>query len=47
MKQPDSEALKQTAEADRMKAVDDLLNLMLNPQSGPQTSAASPRPQEA
>lgn len=50
MKHPDSETLKQLkdkAETDPMKAVDDLLDLVFNPRSGPRRSAASPEPQEA
>ncbi len=51
MKHPDSEtlkALKDKAEkTDPMKAVDDLLDLVFNPQSDRRRSAASPDPQEA
>ena len=50
MKHPDSEtlkALKQTAETDPMKAVDDLLGLALNPPSIRRTSPACPEPHEA
>ena len=50
MKRPDSEtltALKDTAETDPMKAVDDLLDLVLNPPSNRRTSPACPEPHEA
>jgi len=50
MKHPDSEtlkALKDKAETDPMKAVDDLLDLVLNPRSDRRRSGASPEPQEA
>ena len=50
MKHPDSETLKQlkdTAETEPMKAVDDLLDLVFNPQSDRRKSGTSPEPQEA
>ena len=50
MKHPDSEtlkALKDKAETDPKKAVDDLLDLVLNPQSDRRKSGASLDPQEA
>lgn len=50
MKHPDSEtlkALKDKAETDPIKAVDDLLDLVLNPQSDRRKSGASTEPQEA
>ena len=50
MKHPDSEtlkALRQRAETEPMKAVDDLLNLVFNPPSDRRKSGASPDPQEA
>ena len=50
MKHTDSEnlkALKDKAETDPMKAVDDLLDLVLNPRSDRRKSAASPEPHEA
>ena len=50
MKRPESETLKELkkqAETDPMKAVDDLLDLVLNPQSDHRKSGASPDPQEA
>ena len=50
MKHPDSEtlkALKDKAETEPMKAVDDFVDLVLNPQSGSRRSDASPGLQEA
>ncbi|MCY4440327.1 MAG: hypothetical protein OXE53_08975 [Deltaproteobacteria bacterium] len=50
MKQADSEtlkALKDKAETDPMKAVNDLLELVLNLQSGPRRSGASAEAQGA
>ena len=50
MKHPESEtlkALKQTAETDPVKAVDDLLDVVFNPPSDRRKSGASPEPQEA
>ena len=50
MKHPDSEtlkALKDKAETDPMKAVEDLMELAFNPRSNPRKSGASPEPQEA
>lgn len=50
MKHTDSETFKQLkdkAETDPMKAIDDLLDLVLNPPSDRRKSAASPDPQEA
>lgn len=50
MKHPDTDtlkALKQTAETDPMKAVDDLLDLVFNPPSDRRRSGASPEPREA
>ena len=50
MKHPDSKTLtelKDKAETDPMKAVDDLLDLVLNPPSDRRKSGASPEPQEA
>ena len=50
MKHPDSEtlkALKDKAETDPMKAVDDLLDLVFNPPSDRRRSGASPDLQEA
>ena len=49
MKHPDSETLKELkdkAETDSMKAVNDLLDLVFNP-SDRRKSDASPEPQEA
>ncbi len=40
-------ALKDTAETDPMKAVDDRLRLVFNPPSDRRKSGASPEPQEA
>ena len=50
MKHSDSEmlkALKDKAETDPMKAVDELLDLVLNPPSDRRTSPACPEPHEA
>ena len=50
MKHPESEtlkALKQTAETEPMKAVDDLLDLVFNPPSDRRRSGASSEPHEA
>ena len=50
MKHPDSEtlkALKDKAETEPMKAVDDLLDLVFNPPSNRRTSPACPEPHEA
>ena len=50
MKHSDTEALKalkDKAETDPMKAVDDLLDLVFNPRSDPRRSGASPEPREA
>ncbi len=50
MKHPDSKTLKQLkdkAETDPMKAVDELLALVFNPPSGPRKSGASSELQEA
>ena len=50
MKHPDSETLKQLkdkAETDPMKAVDDLLDLVFSPPSDRRTSPACPEPREA
>ena len=50
MKHTDSETLKdlkQTADTDTMKALDDLLDLVFNPPSDRRKSGASPEPHEA
>ena len=50
MKHPDSgtlKELKRRAEDDPAKAVDDLLDLVLNPRSDRRKSGTSPEPQEA
>ena len=50
VKHPDSETLtqlKEKAETDPMKAIDDLLDLVFNPPSGSRKSGASTEPQEA